>query len=150
MFASIFRALLFLVAAPALACDSLPGKYLGLPGSDFERLSIRLLEQGALAEVSLLPESSSRERLLSLVLDGADHAGDGEYTGESYRAYCDRGALWLWAHFPGRADPLLYLFSRDGEEVQLVNSFGSYSRITGRFRAHLGNLPLYGHLPSLP
>lgn len=133
MFASISSALLFLIAAPAFACDSLAGKYVGLPGSDFERMSVRSLERGA--EVVLKPEGSSRERVLQLVLDGAEQAGDGDYTGMSYRAYCDRGALFIWAHFPGRADPLLYLFSREGAELQLVNSIGSYARVTGRFRA---------------
>ncbi|RZA07440.1 MAG: hypothetical protein EOP11_07700 [Proteobacteria bacterium] len=128
----------FLAAAKAEAgCEELAGKYRGVAdeaySSDFSRAEFGITERGGGARISLWPDGSDQPRRLDIILDGQEHPGDGAYTGKSYVAFCEEGALTVRASFPEQPDPLLYYFYEEEAELKLVNAVGSYSRLTGRF-----------------
>jgi hypothetical protein len=124
------------VAAPA-ACEELAGKYRAVEtadySSDFTRLDFRVEERGTRATLALWPEGAAAPRHLRLALDGQPHAGDGTYTGASYRASCEDEVLTIEAAFPAREEPLFYVVFKEEGELRLINAIGSYARITGRF-----------------
>lgn len=129
--------LAMLAGAPALAaCEGLAGNYVGVESpdysSDFSRLEFRA--GAAAVGVSLWPQGSAAPRMMNVVIGDKWNPGDGEYTGEKYRAACEGGTLFVEARLAERADSFFYVFYREDGELRLVNAIGDYARMTGRFR----------------
>ena len=140
----IFLSVLFLffaVLANADTCDNLIGTYKGVANDEFQseynKISIGYNDNGSALLITYQLGENSPQNTAEYITDGAEHMGDGRWSGTPYTAVCDGNAIKINNVFKELKEPLVFNFYLNGSELNLEETVGTYSRQTGKLlRTH--------------